>query len=84
MMVTRVRSASICLLAAVALSACGSGPADTGTYEGFNDALESGATCAELFEIRNEWDPKSSKVVQANEALREIGCYSSSSTRTDT
>ena len=81
-MVTRVRSASICLLAAVALTAC-NGSADTDTYEGFNDALESGATCAELFEIRNEWDPKSSKVVQANEALREIGCYSSGSTRND-
>lgn len=67
---------------ALGLAAC-SASAETETYEGFNDALDAGATCAELFEIRNERDQHSSLVVRANEALREIGCFSSSLTRTD-
>lgn len=49
----------------------------------FAAALNAGATCAELFEIRNEPDPKDAVVETMNAELRRIGCFSSSSTRTD-
>lgn len=74
------RSAAIAALAVLALSAC----ASEKPHERFDNAVEDGATCAELFEIRNELDPGTVGVERANETLREIGCYSSSSTRTDT
>lgn len=53
-------------------------------YIGFKQQLDAGAGCAELFEIRNSLDPKASDVVRMNKALREIGCYSSSSVRSTT
>lgn len=66
-------------VAAILASACDN---STGTDD-FDQAVEDGASCAELFEIRNELDPHSPLITQANERLRSIGCYMSSSERTD-
>lgn len=35
------------------------------------------------YEYRNALDPKDSRIPQMNEALRAIGCFTSSSERTD-
>lgn len=48
----------------------------------FNEALANGASCQELFDIRNSWDPKSPGIETANVKLREVGCYHSGATRT--
>lgn len=50
-------------------------------YSGFKQRLDAGASCAELFDIRNSLDPKSPVKARMNEELRGIGCYSSSSVR---
>ena len=49
---------------------------------GFQERLSAGADCAELFRIRNLADPSSPDVPNMNSSLREVGCFSSSSTRT--
>ena len=61
-----------------------SGPSSAMNYSGFKQRFDAGASCAELFEIRNSLDPKASVVVRMNEELREIGCYSSGSVRSST
>ncbi|MFD1716726.1 hypothetical protein [Georgenia deserti] len=62
----------------------GGSESDTATgWAEFEAALDDGAPCGELFEIRNAWDPDSDLVERANEALRDVGCFSSSSERTD-
>lgn len=73
------------VLAAAALAACGSnGDNESGeSTGGFAERLAGGAGCAELFDIRNKHDPKSPLIDEMNEQLREVGCYMSSSTRTD-
>ncbi|HEX7349644.1 hypothetical protein [Brachybacterium sp.] len=81
-MKTRTNLAAVAVIALLALSACASSTSTSGLEE-FESSLEGGASCEELFELRNELDPSSHTVVEANEALQEIGCYSSSSTRTD-
>jgi hypothetical protein len=53
-------------------------------YSRFKQRLDAGASCAELFEIRNSLDPKAMVVVRMNEELREVGCYSSESVRSST
>lgn len=73
----------LALMSMFALMGCGGGPADEGGEQSFEDAVDAGASCEELFEIRNEWDPKSPLIEPANETLRSIGCYNSSSERTD-
>lgn len=75
---TRRLAAISLAFAAFTLSAC----ASSDPYDEFSDALNNGAACAELFEIRNGWDSGSPDANKANEALREIGCYSASSERT--
>lgn len=67
------------------LAGCGgSGPSegDAGG-QSFDDALDNGASCQELFDIRNELDPKDPAIEDINETLRSIGCYSATSERTD-
>lgn len=59
-------------------------PSSATNYSGFKQRLDAGASCAELFEIRNSLDPKASVVVRMNEELRGIGCYSSGSVRSST
>ncbi len=58
-------------------------PSPGADYPGFKQRLDDGASCAELFDIRNSLDPKSPVVVRINEELRGIGCYSSSSVRSN-
>ena len=63
------------------VTACSDGNTSGGTT--FEDALQDGATCQELYDIRNAADPDSPQIPEWNEQLREIGCFSSSATRTD-
>jgi hypothetical protein len=58
-------------------------PSPAAAYPEFKQRLDDGASCAELFDIRNSLDPKSPVVVRINEELRGIGCYSSSSVRSN-
>ncbi len=51
--------------------------------DSFEERLEAGTSCGELFEMRNELDSDDPRIPEMNEDLQEIGCYSSSSTRTD-
>ena len=52
------------------------------TAETIKARIEAGASCADLFARRNEIDPESRDIPTINASLREIGCYTSSSTRT--
>ena len=54
-----------------------------GEEQSFSQALKSGASCSELFDIRNEVDPKSPLIEEMNEQLGAVGCGSSGSERTD-
>ena len=67
------------VLAALSLSI---GCADS-DYDHFKDRLEAGASCAELYQLRNEVDSDDPVLRQMNEDLRRIGCYHSSAQRTD-
>ena len=49
--------------------------------ERFREAIEDGASCAELFDLRNHVDPSDPMMEQMNEDLRSVGCFSRSSTR---
>lgn len=62
------------------LTACNAGGPGTPSFE---DMVESGASCEELYEIRNRADADDERIRGWNEQLREIGCFSSTSTRTD-
>jgi hypothetical protein len=68
--------------ALLALSAgCSSGGDDWA--QRFSDAVEGGDDCPVLFELRNRMDEKSDDYAEANVELRRVGCFMSSSTRTD-
>lgn len=75
------RIAVLLALPVFAVSACSS--SSESEYTAFTEALKDGASCQELFDTRNEWAPDASYIEDANAALREIGCFSSSSTRSD-
>lgn len=47
----------------------------------FNERLEAGADCPELYEIRNAMDPKSRHQDAMNQDLRRIGCGFSGNVR---
>ena len=49
----------------------------------FMDKLRAGANCGELFDERNSADPNDPVIDRINTELSFIGCYSSSSVRTD-
>lgn len=66
------------LAAMTAAAGCSS----SGQSVNFTRRLESGASCSELFEIRNKIGSETLNE-RYNRQLREIGCYSSSSERTD-
>jgi hypothetical protein len=57
--------------------------ADSSAYSGFQRRLAAGASCSELFEIRNDQDHASEVVERMNSDLRAIGCHSSGSVRSD-
>jgi hypothetical protein len=58
-------------------------PGSSDPLEALTQRIESGASCADLFEARNAIDPHAPNLPKVNQALRDIGCYSSSSTRSD-
>lgn len=51
----------------------------------FDRAVENGASCGHLFDLRNELHPRddADAVAEANRKLRAVGCTSSTSERTD-
>lgn len=51
------------------------------TYDEFRAAFNRGASCPELFGLRNRMHPKDPLKPQANEDLRSIGCNTSQSSR---
>jgi hypothetical protein len=70
------------------LSGCGDDESPPGFGEATLADLRAGIedpnkTCAELIEIKNNMDPKSSDYEQAADVLRGVGCYSVDSERTD-
>jgi hypothetical protein len=65
-------------LAVVAVLAAGC--TSDGQSLNFTKRLEDGADCGELFEIRNRIGMETERY---NRQLREIGCYSATSERTD-
>jgi hypothetical protein len=72
------------LLMLVCSVACSeNGPTQTVNRGSFEEKLRAGATCQELFDIRNALDPHSAEIPRLNEQLRSVGCYSASSSRTD-
>lgn len=77
------RVLAVVVLLAVLVAGCGGGEVEQQESLSFDDLVASGASCQRLFDVRNSWPPDSPLVVEANETLRSIGCFSSSSTRTD-
>ncbi len=65
------------------ITGCGGGSDSSADDRSFEQAVDEGASCEELFEIRNGWDSDDPLIQPANETLRSIGCFSSSSERTD-
>jgi hypothetical protein len=69
-------------LALLFLAAGGSpDPSSVANDATFQQRLTAGASCAELFEIRQSMDPKGPNMPAVNQSLREIGCYTSTSVR---
>lgn len=62
------------------ISGCGG---DGASLQRFTERLEDGADCSELFAIRNEFDPHADEIDEMNVKLREVGCYNSTSERTN-
>jgi hypothetical protein len=89
----------LCVLLAIVIVACttqttpaptpASSPAGSEPvqdYAAFTRELQAGASCEDLFELRNSIqrsiDPASADIERMNEDLRPVGCFLSSSTRT--
>ncbi|MDQ3913803.1 MAG: hypothetical protein M3285_02775 [Actinomycetota bacterium] len=68
---------------AVGIACAGRDSGSGGGGDDFYGRLDAGTECRELFEIRNALDPKDPEIPEMNDALREIGCYSITSKRTD-
>ena len=80
----RLAAAVIPLATLAVLTGCASSEeTPSEDQRSFGEALDSGAPCGELFDIRNELDPKDPAIETINESLRSIGCFNSSSERTD-
>lgn len=82
-MLQRIAVVAVVLLGLVACGDDDGGGSGPQRLPSFEDALNDGASCRDLFDIRNAWDPHSPLVEQANVQLRGIGCYSRNSERTD-
>ena len=61
---------------------CGGGPTPE-PYTLFQERLAAGASCQELFEIRDTLDPYSERVAVMGSELGRIGCVSNASLRND-
>lgn len=57
--------------------------APSNPVDAFYAGVRGDLSCRELFDFRNELDPGDSEIEAMNEALRSIGCFSSTSQRTD-
>lgn len=68
------------VFALAALMACAG---ESSPHERFTERLTAGASCSELFSIRNEVVPQDPILEEMNAELREIGCYSATSERRD-
>jgi hypothetical protein len=68
------------VLALTATSCVGIG---VDSYEEFRSAVDSGATCAQLIDMRTNFDERPSVQERIDSDLEEIGCKSTSSERTD-
>lgn len=69
-------------VALMALMAAGCGTSEPPLT--FDRALRTGASCEVLFELRNERAGQNGvNDDRMNEQLREVGCFSATSTRTD-
>jgi hypothetical protein len=68
------------LLALTATSCVSSG---VDSYEDFSSAVDSGATCAQLIDMRSNFDDRPRLQEKIDSDLEEIGCKSTSSERTD-
>jgi hypothetical protein len=81
-----MRRRLICTLAAVLILgvACAEQDPESDPFGDFLEGFDGDAPCSELFAIRNQLDPKSPSIDRINKMLRRIGCYSSTSRRTDT
>lgn len=53
------------------------------SYEEFRSAVDSGATCSQLIEMRSNFDDRPQMQERIDADLHEIGCTSTSSERTD-
>lgn len=74
---------ALVVLLAVAVTACGGGD-DSDPTQQFRDGVRNGVPCSELYTYRNELDPKDSVIEDyMNPTLRDIGCFTSGSERTD-
>ena len=78
-----MRRGLVAPLTAAALLAAGCASGSGGGDQSFDDAVRNGASCSKLYEIRNALDPKDPDIPRMNERLRQIGCHTSTSTRTD-
>ena len=55
----------------------------TASFDAFQAAINEGASCARLYELRNELDPRDPNLELMNDELLRIGCLSASDVRTD-
>ncbi len=78
-MASRKALAAVAFAGLIASSCVGFGVKN---YEQFRAAVDSGASCAELFDIRDNL-PRSVNRREVDKDLRKIGCVSRQSTRTD-
>ena len=72
----------IVALAVLALLILQYGAVERPERRGFDAAMREGASCAELFAIRNR-ETNDQTIERMNQRLRNVGCFSSSSRRTD-
>jgi hypothetical protein len=76
---TRLTVAAVAGALGILASACvGVGVKD---YEGFRSAVESGASCSQLIDIKSGFD--GSDEARMERDLRELGCTTAASSRTD-
>lgn len=77
--------AILAAVAALTLSGCPSDAEPTAetTLADLRAAIDRGDGCAELIDIKNRMDPKSSDYLAAPDLLRSVGCFSATATRTD-
>jgi hypothetical protein len=63
------------ILKFIALCCLSAGCSSETDYSVFKKRLDGGASCEELFNLRNSYDPSSSSdIPRINEDLRGIGC----------